>query len=159
MANDTWPTPWPLVRRIEEVLNVHFTLDVCASSSNAKAQNWFDTNADGLARDWRGTCWMNPPYSNPEPWCKKALNESFRFDVDAVVGLVPSSTDTRWWHQYVMKADRIYLLDRRVRFVGASNSAGFPCSVVVWAGGWNGYEHMPLLKVLNLRDEDRRGAG
>jgi site-specific DNA-methyltransferase (adenine-specific) len=45
--------------------------------------------------------------------------------------LVPSRTDTDWWHRYAMKGE-IRLLRGRLKFGEATNSAPFPSAVVVF---------------------------
>ncbi len=52
-----------------------------------------------------------------------------------VVFLIPSRTDTRWWHDYVMQADEIRFLRGRLKFGEAKNSAPFPSAVAIFRGG------------------------
>ena len=70
-----WATPWPLFRE----LNARFgpcELDVCATARNAKCENFFSPEEDGLRQVWHGVCWMNPPYGRALPhWLAKAVNE------------------------------------------------------------------------------------
>ena len=72
---------------------------------------------------------MNPPYSDVKLWMKKAYEESLKGAT--VVCLVPSRTDTRWFHQYALKGD-VRFLDRRLKFECATNMAPFPACVVVF---------------------------
>lgn len=51
-----------------------------------------------------------------------------------VVFLIPSRTDTRWWHDYIMKATEIRFLKGRLKFGGSKNSAPFPSAVVIFSG-------------------------
>jgi len=39
-----------------------FTLDVAAQPGNAKCARYFTPEDNGLAQEWTGVCWMNPPY-------------------------------------------------------------------------------------------------
>lgn len=52
-----------------------------------------------------------------------------------VVCLLPSRTDTRWWHNYVMRAAEIRFVEGRLKFGGASSGAPFPSAVVVFRPG------------------------
>ena len=53
-----------------------FTLDACALPHNAKLEHYFTPEQDGLAQDWTGErVWVNPPYSDIEPWLAKAHGE------------------------------------------------------------------------------------
>ena len=76
---------------------------------------------------------MNPPYGREiTKWMQKAY-ESSRQGV-TVVCLVPSRTDTKWWHDYVMFADEIRFVKGRLKFDGHKNSAPFPSAVVIFKG-------------------------
>ena len=85
----------------------------------------------GLLEDWVGRCWMNPPYGRGiGKWVQKAYEESLKGTL--VVCLLPSRTDTKWWHDYVMKAKEICFIKGRLKFGGAKNSAPFPSCVVIF---------------------------
>ena len=49
-----------------------------------------------------------------------------------VVMLIPARTDTKYWHDYVMKADEIRFVRGRIKFGDETNSAPFPSAVVVF---------------------------
>ena len=84
-------------------------------------------------------CWLNPPYSLVRDFIGKAASE-VRTRRCTVVALVPTRTDTRWWHQHVYDRTRaafrpgvsVRFLKGRVRFVGASSGAPFPSVVIVF---------------------------
>jgi len=125
---DLWETPQALF----DILNAefNFTLDVCAIPENAKCQNFFTPEQDGLAKKWEGRCWMNPPYGRViGQWMKKAYESSLNGAV--VVCLIPSRTDTKWWHEYAMKGD-IRFIKGRLKFGGAADSAPFPSAIVIF---------------------------
>lgn len=72
---DEWPTP----RYVFDKLNdeFHFDLDVCADDLNHKCDRYFTKEQDGLRQDWKGTCWMNPPYGRTiGQWVKKAYESA-----------------------------------------------------------------------------------
>jgi site-specific DNA-methyltransferase (adenine-specific) len=74
---------------------------------------------------------MNPPYGREiGSWIRKAW-ESSR-EGATVVCLLPARTDTRWWHDYVMRAGEIRLVRGRLRFGQAVASAPFPSAVVIF---------------------------
>jgi phage N-6-adenine-methyltransferase len=127
-ATDLWATPQEFFDRLHAEFG--FDLDVCATPENAKCDRYFTTETDGLAQDWAGTCWMNPPYGRViSHWMRKAW-ESAQAGA-TVVCLVPSRTDTRWWHDYAMRGEIRYVKGR-LRFGGAVNPAPFPCAVVIF---------------------------
>ena len=125
-----WGTPRDLFEELHG--EFRFSIDVCAHERNAKLPRYWSPDNDGLAKDWSGeVCWMNPPYGREiSSWMRKAYEESQRGAT--VVCLVPSRTDTAWWHDYAMKGD-IRFLRGRLKFEGAKHSAPFPSAVVVFA--------------------------
>ncbi len=97
---------------------------------------------DGLANDWSGVVYMNPPYGRGiGAWCKKAVIEVLTGEMyksiavgpcTRVVALLPAKTDTRWWHRYIQGRAHVEFLRGRLRFHGTPASAPFPSAVVVW---------------------------
>ncbi len=71
-----WPTPQNFFDMLDSEL--HLTLDPCATSHNAKCENYFTRKDDGLSQDW-GThrVFCNPPYSREiGAWAKKCHDAS-----------------------------------------------------------------------------------
>ena len=88
-------------------------------------------SADGLAREWGNSTFVNPPYGRTiSLWTSKAVREWRRGNI--VVMLIPSRTDTIWWHRDIMQADEIRFIKGRLKFGNATNSAPFPSAVVVF---------------------------
>lgn len=130
---DNWETPPEIFERCDA--EFRFDLDVCATCDNAKCGRYYTPEMDGLAQEWRGRCWMNPPYGREiGRWMKKAY-EAAQTTADVVVCLVPARTDTAWWHEYAMRGE-IRFLRKRVRFVGAPSCAPFPSALVVFRRRW-----------------------
>ncbi len=128
-ATGVWGTPPDLFNRYND--RYRFEVDVCALPSNAKCDRYFTPDDDGLAQDWAPMrCWMNPPYGKGiDAWMRKAFEESQRGAL--VVCLVPSRTDTAWWHDWAMQG-RIEFLRGRLRFEGGASTAPFPSAVVTY---------------------------
>jgi len=127
---DLWYTPQGFFDKYNAIYN--FTTDVCALPSNAKCQNFYCPEQDGLKQEWKGNCWMNPPYGKViKDWIKKAYESSL--NGATVVCLVPARTDTHWWHDYVIKGE-VEFIKGRLKFGGSKNSAPFPSAVVVFKG-------------------------
>jgi phage N-6-adenine-methyltransferase len=125
-----WETPQDFFDRYNAQYG--FTLDVCATPENAKCERFFTEEQDGLAQEWTGICWMNPPYGRKiEKWVKKAY-ESHRDNGATVVCLVPARTDSKWWHDYAMKG-RVEFIRGRLKFSDYKWNAPFPSAVVVFA--------------------------
>ena len=87
-------------------------------------------DANGLLREWNGPCFVNPPYSDIEPWMEKAMLESQQGKT--VVLLVPSRTCTKWWHNFAMRASEIRFIRGRLKFGNAKTNAPFPSCVVIF---------------------------
>lgn len=126
--SDDWETPQELFDSLNARYN--FDLDVCATADNAKCARYFTKEQDGLAQEWSGVCWMNPPYGRGiGQWMAKALEASQTGAT--VVCLVPSRTCTAWWHDYAEKGE-YYFIRGRLKFGGSPNSAPFPSAIVVF---------------------------
>lgn len=116
-ANDNWSTPVD----VYDALNKEFSFndDPCPIGGGG-----------GLDREWGSSTYVNPPYSQIKDWCKKAYEEHLKGKT--VVMLIPSRTDTRYWHDYIMKAKEIRFIKGRLKFGGSKNSAPFPSAVVIF---------------------------
>jgi phage N-6-adenine-methyltransferase len=126
---DLWATPQDFFDKLNALHG--FELDVCATPDNAKCNKYFTVADDGLAQQWLGVCWMNPPYGRDiKAWMKKAYESSL--NGAKVVCLVPARTDTQWWHDYAMKG-QIEFIKGRLKFGGHKDSAPFPSAVVVFS--------------------------
>lgn len=124
-----WETPQAFFDRYNA--QYRFTLDACASPTNAKCTRYFTKDDDGLAQDWgTHTVWMNPPFGRELPaWMHKAYTSSL--GGATVVCLVPARVDTRWWHDYAERG-AYHFPKGRLKFGGAPYNAPFPCAVVVF---------------------------
>lgn len=126
-ATDLHSTPQAFFDKLDA--EFHFTLDVCATSENAKCGRYYTEQDDGLAQQWSGTVWMNPPYGRAiRRWMEKA-NEAARAGA-TVVCLVPARTETNWWHECAIMHE-IRFVRGRLKFGGAKHNAPFPSAVVV----------------------------
>ena len=126
---DLWETPQELFDELNAIW--HFETDVCAIPTNAKCERYYTPEIDGLAQEWRGVCWCNPPYGRQiGKWVKKAAESSA-----TVVMLLPARTDTAWFHDYCLPHGDITFLRGRLKFGGGQNAAPFPSMIVVFKGG------------------------
>ena len=128
-----WSTPKAFFDKLNKEFN--FTLDPCATSENAKCTKYFTVEDDGLKQDWsKDTVFMNPPYGREiKRWIKKAYEESQKGAT--IVCLIPSRTDTAYWHNYIFgKADDIRFIKGRLKFGGSKNPAPFPSAIIIYKG-------------------------
>lgn len=133
--SDEWATPQWLFDELDEEFD--FTLDVCASDSNNKCSGYYTIETDGLSKNWQcpidGTvAWMNPPYSEVKLWIKKAYEECD--NGVTTVALVPSRTDTKWFHEYCYNKPNVEIrfLKGRLKFGDSKNSAPFPSMIIIF---------------------------
>lgn len=116
-----WRTP----KAVYQVLDSEFQFD-----HDPCPANW-DGKVDGLTSDWGGTNYVNPPYGRELPkWVEKGYREWRKGKT--VVFLIPSRTDTRWWHDYCMKATEIRYIKGRLKFDDQPNPAPFPSAIVIF---------------------------
>lgn len=126
-----WETPQAFFDKLNGEFG--FETDVCAIAANAKCPRFFSPEVDGLAQDWTGVCWMNPPYGRGiDRWMAKAHQSAIAGAT--VVCLVPARTDTAWWHDHAAKGE-IRFVRGRLNFSGArlkGHNAPFPCAIVIF---------------------------
>jgi hypothetical protein len=114
-----WKTPKALYQALDA--EFHFDYDPCPTKPKV----------DGLVVGWGKINYVNPPYGNKiGDWLEKGYYE-YQCG-NTVVFLLPSRTDTKWWHKYVMKADEIRFIKGRLRFDDQKNSAPFPSAIVIF---------------------------
>ena len=140
-ADETWSTPKAFFEKCNEEFN--FVLDAAALQSSALCDNWYgpdhpdESRRDAFTRNWAedadgGTIWLNPPYSRSvKKWLEKADFEASRGG--KIVLLVPSRTDTSWFHDYCLKHEVRYLRGR-LKFNNSMSNAPFPSALVVMGG-------------------------
>lgn len=115
---DNWNTPKSVYQTLDAEFG--FDFDPCPEKPTA----------DGLSIDWGAVNFVNPPYSEIEKWVRKGFSEYL--SGKTVVLLIPSRTDTRWWHDCCMKASEIRFIKGRLKFGGAKHNAPFPSVVVIF---------------------------
>lgn len=122
-----WETPESVFDPLNK--EFEFTLDVCASNENKKCANFYSIQENGLIQEWKGICWMNPPFGSQGKWVKKAY-ESSRNGA-TVVCLLPTRTNTEWFHNYCLRGE-IRFIRGRPKFKGAIHGLPQPLMIVVF---------------------------
>ena len=98
-----------------------------------KARILLTINDDGLNAKWFGTVFCNPPYGRSLPrWIEKCAMEAERGVI--VVALIPSRTDTRYWHHHIAGRADIWMLRGRLRFGDGQTPSPFPSAIILWNG-------------------------
>ena len=134
--SNEWETPQDFFDKLDK--KYKFTLDPCATHENHKCDKYYTIEDNGLAQNWEGEkVFVNPPYGDIGKWVEKAYEEAAKNNA-LVALLIPSRTDTKYWHNYVMKgASTIYFVKGRLKFQNGSqslNTAPFPSVVIVFGG-------------------------
>ena len=84
---------------------------------------------DALSDPWPEPWFCNPPYGRALPEWTRIMAKSGRG-----VALLPSRTDTAWFHDYVLPCARLEFLRGRLHFDDAPQGGTFG-SVLAWYGG------------------------
>ena len=114
-----WATPKWLYEELNK--EFHFDYDPCP----------YKSNFDGLNKEWGKANYINPPYGKEiTKWIKRAY-EVWQGGGICVM-LLPSRTDTKWWHEYIMKASEIRFIKGRLKFNDCNNSAPFPSCIAIF---------------------------
>lgn len=144
-ASDEWATPQAFFDELDAEFN--FAADLAATDENSKCDGCYlgGDHGDSLSSAWhelpgRDALWLNPPYSQCAEFIAKASREAILGCT--VVCLVPSRTDTKWWHTYVWDQAlyrprpgvEIRFVKGRLKFGDSQNSAPFPSVVVIFRG-------------------------
>lgn len=108
--SDLYRTPQPFFDEYDREFG--FVLDAAADKHTTKCKAWLGPGSpiykDALHTSWKGTLhreklagaiWWNCPYSQCAAFVAKAAEE--RRQGVTSVGLIPSRTDTRWFHEHI----------------------------------------------------------
>ena len=129
-ATDTWLTPPEILADLGP-----FDLDPCAALMQPwrTAAKQYTIEDDGLAQDWDGFVWLNPPFGpDAEKWLARLGGYVHG------IALVPARTETRWFVSQIWdKADALYFLHGRPHFhlidgARAKGNSGAPIVLVAY---------------------------
>ena len=152
-GTDDWRTP----RAFFDAVAAHYPLviDAAASPANAMLPRYWTAEDDALKQDWdaataggtQGAVWCNPPYGRGmDKWLEKARRERAR-GVTTVV-LLFARTDTAWWHDHAMRADRVFFVRGRLSFERPDGTKGAPApapsALLVYYGSKAGLTAAPV---------------
>ncbi len=110
VSTDDWYTPPALF----EQMQVEFDIDVCSPPGGVPwipAKRYFTENDDGLAQEWTGFVWCNPPYSAPTKWLDKIREHG-----DGII-LVRADLSSGAYYRAFAAADFLHVPRGRLQFV------------------------------------------
>lgn len=144
--NMNWKTPTDLYNFLDSLFG--FDFDPCPISPTF----------DGLSIEWGQSNYVNPPYGTAiKHWVKKAYEEYLKNK--RVVLLIPSRTDTRYWHDYIMRASEIWFIRGRVKFEGAKHNAPFPSAIILFEPKCRGHLGLKSVNINDLGGKDKSQGG
>ena len=138
-SSSEWYTPaW-----VREYVKKHYgpiDLDPAAAPGTSLGRRSYDRHDGGLEHPWKGRVYCNPPHARAlgetvDPWIEKALEELDLGNAELVVMLVPSKTDTIWFHELVLpRAWEVLFFKGRLKFTGreTKNAATTPHVLLVF---------------------------
>lgn len=107
--NDEWYTPaW-----FFKALGVEFDLDPCSPGSppsSVPAKRHLTKADNGLAAEWSGSVWLNPPFSSKRLWYERMIQHGNG------IALMPARTETHDFQRYMQAADALLFLKGRIYF-------------------------------------------
>ncbi len=128
--SDEYSTPDALFESLNEEFD--FTLDPCATIENHKCLAYYTRAENGLNQNWGGErVFCNPPYSKIAEWVRKCYEESLKPGT-LVVMLIPSRTDTKYFHDYILHRSEIRFIKGRLKFGTEKFNAPFPSMIVIF---------------------------
>jgi hypothetical protein len=125
-----WYTPPEIVVLVGRVLG-EIDIDPCwhPESPVVATVTIAKDDADGLAHDWQGRVYLNPPYGRGiDDWIAKLVAEYDRGAVTEAIALVPARVDTEWFAR--LDAFPRCFIKGRLTFANADNPAPFPAAAI-----------------------------
>lgn len=124
--HDNGGTPDHIIDAIVEEFGIFF--DPCPNNPSF----------DGLSLQWSkisNVIYVNPPYSrgNLKKWVKKCYEEFL--NGCTVIMLIPSYTDTEYFHDFIYPYAELRFLKGRLKFKGYDAPASFPSMLCIFRGG------------------------
>jgi ParB family chromosome partitioning protein len=127
-GNNEWYTP---AEFIEAAVKVMGKIDLDPASSEianktVKAEKYYTSETNGLAHNWFGNVWLNPPYSSDliGKFADKVISEYGNYS--QMIILVNNATETEWFCKLVSKASAVVFPKSRVKFYMPDGRTGAP---------------------------------
>lgn len=169
LSTDDWCTPVHIIEAAREVLG-EIDLDPASNAfaqSRVGAKHHFTIEQDGLAQQWRGRVWLNPPYSMPaiEQFVNQLVDEVEAGNVTAAILLTNNSTSAAWCQLATSRASAVCFPSTRIAFErpdGSGPHKGNRYAQVIFYFGTDANEFRtvfaPLGQVLFTNQSDEGAA-
>ena len=89
-----------------------------AANKVVQAEQFYTEEEDGLAQEWHGTVYMNPPFANAivTKFCAKLTDAVRSGCVPAAIVLINNTTETQWFQALTREASALCFPSGRVPF-------------------------------------------
>jgi DNA (cytosine-5)-methyltransferase 1 len=135
-SKQDYQTPEAFLIALTRKLDIgNFKTDLAASHDNAVAGFYFTEEEDSLKQDWTslppGWAFLNPPFSDIEPWVKKAWESR----PAKIAILIPASVGSNWWRDWVHLKCQVLFLNGRLAFIPDQPHALYPkdCALLLYS--------------------------
>jgi DNA N-6-adenine-methyltransferase (Dam) len=125
-----WYTPAEFLTAARAVMG---SIDLDPASSiqaqqTVQASAFHTIEDSGLAHEWRGRVWLNPPYRQPyiAEFVAKIVGEVEAGRVTEAIMLTHNYTDTEWFHRGFAACSAICFTRGRVKFVDVNGEIAAP---------------------------------
>lgn len=126
-SSDEQYTPRKIIDAVLECFG-RIALDPCSNSHtnpNVPADRHFTKEDNGLDQDWEeDNAYINPPYSDKEPWIVKTVEEYTSKRLPEAITLTPTDTSTYWFELIWEHASAVCFVNRRLKFINPANKSG-----------------------------------
>ena len=127
-GNNEWYTPAEYIEAARKAMG---SIDTDPASNDiankvVKAEKYYTIETNGLAHDWTGNVWMNPPYSSDliSKFVEKLKEQ--RANYNQAIILVNNATETQWFYEIVKIASAVCFPKSRVKFYMPDGKTGAP---------------------------------
>lgn len=127
-GNNEWYTPAEYIEAARKAMG---SIDTDPASNDiankvVKAEKYYTIETNGLAHDWHGNVWMNPPYSSDliTKFIEKLKEQ--RGNYEQAIILVNNATETQWFYEIVKIASAVCFPKSRVKFYMPDGKTGAP---------------------------------
>ena len=129
-GENEWYTPTEYIDLAREVLD-GIDLDPASSDKaqdRVEAIGYYTLDNDGLAHEWHGRIWLNPPYAQPHiaNFVSKLVAERSAGHIAAAIMLTHNYTDTSWFHEAMEEAAAVCFTRGRIAFEDAEGNKAAP---------------------------------
>ena len=139
-GDNEWYTPVEYVEAARRAMG-EISLDPASSvvaQENVSAKHYFTKDDDGLAQEWFGHVWLNPPYAQPliGHFVDKVCVSYKDAAIESAIVLVNNGTETVWGQRLLDCASAVLFPKSRIRFLKPDGVLGAPLQgqMIVYIG-------------------------